>query len=166
MLLRAPPRRGAGRGRWYACAGRTGKRPAPSVADDPASCMTWWSGRGSNPRPSHCERDALPAELPPHTIRWRTRGKTPATQKARDSSIGFRDGQFEAASIPSRKAPATPRALARTAQPRHTTNVNCIETESGDMLAVGARAPEFTLPDQDGRDVSLTSLLNRGPLVL
>ena len=34
------------------------------------------------------------------------------------------------------------------------------------MLAVGARAPEFTLPDQDGRDVSLTSLLNSGPLVL
>lgn len=34
------------------------------------------------------------------------------------------------------------------------------------MLAVGARAPEFTLPDQDGRDVSLTSLLNNGPLVL
>src|SRR5688572_31546289 len=27
----------------------------------------WWSGRGSNPRPSHCERDALPTELPPHT---------------------------------------------------------------------------------------------------
>lgn len=26
----------------------------------------WWSGWGSNPRPSHCERDALPAELPPH----------------------------------------------------------------------------------------------------
>ena len=25
----------------------------------------WWSGWGSNPRPSHCERDALPAELPP-----------------------------------------------------------------------------------------------------
>ena len=34
------------------------------------------------------------------------------------------------------------------------------------MLAVGARAPEFTLPDQDGRDTSLTSLLNLGPLVL
>src|SRR6185437_10294923 len=34
------------------------------------------------------------------------------------------------------------------------------------MLAVGARAPEFTLPDQDGRDVSLTTLLNNGPLVL
>lgn len=34
------------------------------------------------------------------------------------------------------------------------------------MLAVGARAPEFTLPDQDERDVSLTSLLNNGPLVL
>ena len=34
------------------------------------------------------------------------------------------------------------------------------------MLAVGARAPEFTLPDQDGRDTSLTTLLNHGPLVL
>jgi thioredoxin-dependent peroxiredoxin len=34
------------------------------------------------------------------------------------------------------------------------------------MLAVGVRAPEFTLPDQDGRDVSLTSLLNNGPLIL
>lgn len=34
------------------------------------------------------------------------------------------------------------------------------------MLAVGARAPEFTLPDQDRRDTSLTTLLNRGPLVL
>lgn len=26
---------------------------------------SWWSGGGSNSRPSHCERDALPAELPP-----------------------------------------------------------------------------------------------------
>jgi thioredoxin-dependent peroxiredoxin len=34
------------------------------------------------------------------------------------------------------------------------------------MLAIGSRAPEFTLPDQDGRDVSLTHLLNRGPLFL
>ncbi len=34
------------------------------------------------------------------------------------------------------------------------------------MLAAGARAPEFTLPDQDGRDTSLSSLLNHGPLVL
>ena len=34
------------------------------------------------------------------------------------------------------------------------------------MLDVGTRAPEFTLPDQDGRDVSLTTLLNRGPLLL
>ena len=29
--------------------------------------MLWWRGGGSNSRPSHCERDALPAELPPHT---------------------------------------------------------------------------------------------------
>lgn len=34
------------------------------------------------------------------------------------------------------------------------------------MLSKGDRAPEFTLPDQDGREVSLTSLLNRGPLLL
>jgi peroxiredoxin Q/BCP len=34
------------------------------------------------------------------------------------------------------------------------------------MLAVGSRAPEFTLPDQEERDTSLTSLLNNGPLVL
>ena len=26
----------------------------------------WWSRGGSNSRPSHCERDALPAELRPH----------------------------------------------------------------------------------------------------
>ena len=34
------------------------------------------------------------------------------------------------------------------------------------MLAIGSRAPEFTLPDQDDRNVSLTTLLNRGPLIL
>src|SRR3989338_5123101 len=28
----------------------------------------WWSGRGSNPRPLHCERSALPAELPPRVV--------------------------------------------------------------------------------------------------
>jgi hypothetical protein len=26
----------------------------------------WWRRGGSNSRPSHCERDALPAELLPH----------------------------------------------------------------------------------------------------
>jgi peroxiredoxin Q/BCP len=34
------------------------------------------------------------------------------------------------------------------------------------MLRVGTRAPEFTLPDQDGRDMSLSTLLNRGSLIL
>jgi thioredoxin-dependent peroxiredoxin len=34
------------------------------------------------------------------------------------------------------------------------------------MLAVGSRAPEFTLADQDGRDRSLTSLLSDGSLIL
>src|SRR4051794_6154017 len=27
--------------------------------------LTEWSGRGSNPQPQHCERCALPIELPP-----------------------------------------------------------------------------------------------------
>jgi len=34
------------------------------------------------------------------------------------------------------------------------------------MLAIGSRAPEFTLPNQDGESVSLSTLLARGPLIL
>ena len=34
------------------------------------------------------------------------------------------------------------------------------------MLALGARAPEFTLPDQDERNISLSTLLRDGPLIL
>jgi len=34
------------------------------------------------------------------------------------------------------------------------------------MLKVGERAPEFSLPDQNGRETSLTSLLNAGALIL
>lgn len=34
------------------------------------------------------------------------------------------------------------------------------------MLTPGERAPEFTLPDQDTRERSLTSLLGDGPLIL
>ena len=34
------------------------------------------------------------------------------------------------------------------------------------MLSPGERAPEFTLPDHEGREVSLTSMLRRGALVL
>ena len=34
------------------------------------------------------------------------------------------------------------------------------------MLQVGSRAPEFTLPDQDGRPVALRDLLARGPAVV
>jgi hypothetical protein len=31
--------------------------------------LDWWSGRESNPRPLHCERSALPTELPPQARR-------------------------------------------------------------------------------------------------
>jgi peroxiredoxin Q/BCP len=34
------------------------------------------------------------------------------------------------------------------------------------MRVVGMRAPEFTMPDQDNRNVSLSSLLRDGPLIL
>ena len=34
------------------------------------------------------------------------------------------------------------------------------------MLAIGARAPEFTLPDADGHATSLSNLLREGPLIL
>jgi AhpC/TSA family len=34
------------------------------------------------------------------------------------------------------------------------------------VLKVGARAPEFALPNQDGAPVSSAALLERGPLVL
>jgi peroxiredoxin Q/BCP len=34
------------------------------------------------------------------------------------------------------------------------------------MLAMGARAPEFTLPDQDGQNLSLSTLLRHGALIL
>lgn len=36
----------------------------------------------------------------------------------------------------------------------------------GLMLDTGDRAPEFTLPDQNGHDISLTALLNDGPAIL
>ena len=47
------------------CRPRPGGRCRPAMTRD----GNWWSGGGSNSRPSHCERDALPAELPPHTGR-------------------------------------------------------------------------------------------------
>ena len=34
------------------------------------------------------------------------------------------------------------------------------------MLQPGTRAPEFTLPDQTGVEVSLTKLIHQGPLIL
>jgi peroxiredoxin Q/BCP len=34
------------------------------------------------------------------------------------------------------------------------------------MLAIGGRAPEFTLPDQNDQSVSLSTLLRDGPLIL
>ncbi len=70
-------RRGAIRGQ-----GQT-KRPAP---EGWPFFRLWWRGRGSNPRPPHCERGALPAELPPHAkpeiIHGRPTLRDPAAPRA------------------------------------------------------------------------------------
>ena len=39
-----------------------GRKERPETDNRP---LGWWRRRGSNPRPSHCERDALPTELLP-----------------------------------------------------------------------------------------------------
>ncbi len=33
-------------------------------------------------------------------------------------------------------------------------------------LKVGAKAPDFTLPDTDGKPVTLSALLEKGPVIL
>jgi hypothetical protein len=45
----------------------------------------WWRRRGSNPRPSHCERDALPTELLP-----RKRARNISSKGAPSQSIAHR----------------------------------------------------------------------------
>ena len=47
----------------------TRQRLAGRALTGSRSLCGWWRGGGSNSRPSHCERDALPAELPPHCDR-------------------------------------------------------------------------------------------------
>lgn len=38
--------------------------------------------------------------------------------------------------------------------------------QAHDLLEIGTRAPEFSLPAQDGGEVSLTAMLNHGPVLL
>ena len=44
----------------------TGISRAMKKASARLASRFWWRRGGSNSRPSHCERDALPAELRPH----------------------------------------------------------------------------------------------------
>ena len=103
-----------------------------------AAMWFWWSGRGSNPRPSHCERDALPTELPPHARAAILALQSSMTNFGFDLTGAWFDGYD-----------------------RHSSRRSAVH-----MLDVGSRAPEFTLPDHDGRDTSLSMLLKRGPLIL
>jgi thioredoxin-dependent peroxiredoxin len=50
--------------------------------------------------------------------------------------------------------------------PRHRYHLQLLPQWALLMLEVGTRAPEFTLADQEGREVSLSTLLNRGPVIL
>src|SRR5271154_5071803 len=52
----------------------------------------WWRRRGSNPRPSHCERDALPTELLPPKRAQNTTSKAAASQSIPNlqrTSLGY-----------------------------------------------------------------------------
>src|SRR6266481_7035010 len=56
----------------------------------------WWRRRGSNPRPSHCERDALPTELLPLSGRRIVAAKAELCQKSAHRSAKTRyDGSKE-----------------------------------------------------------------------
>ena len=51
------------------CGKRRHARPIRAQSEGPLTeraSNQWWRGGGSNSRPPHCERGALPAELPPH----------------------------------------------------------------------------------------------------
>src|SRR5438874_13443829 len=64
---------------------RKGRRYAAGLED-------WWRRRGSNPRPRHCERRALPAELrPPKTKNYSRPAYRPQTGIAdRDRAASLR----------------------------------------------------------------------------
>ena len=67
---------GSVRSMWIRQAARSGQGPGQKAKTHYiARCsafstgIVWWRRGGSNSRPSHCERDALPAELRPHRLR-------------------------------------------------------------------------------------------------
>src|SRR3569623_2854965 len=71
---------------------RSGQRVSNS---DLIVCFLWWSGGGSNSRPSHCERDALPAELPPQFLpRCPPFGRTGRTFYHRSCWIATRSAEI------------------------------------------------------------------------
>ncbi len=67
----------------------------------------WWSRRGSNPRPPHCERGALPTELLPHVgLRKslnRIQGPGQEKSRLRVSNVSLAPRPHERAPIPSEK---------------------------------------------------------------
>src|ERR1700689_4258141 len=95
--------------------------------------MGWWRRRGSNPRPSHCERDALPTELLPPKM-----ARNLSSKGARSQSIAQRRVEGKLG----------------------------YRAEGTNMIKTDERAPEFTLPDEAGKDRSLTELLRAGAIVL
>lgn len=56
--------------------------------------------------------------------------------------------------------------LAASAAPASPVQARELSAEQAPGLPIGARAPEFTLQDQDGNPVSLNETLKRGPVAL
>ena len=71
-----------------------------------SSILVWWRWGGSNSRPLHCERSALPSELHPHKgsrrVGWR---RFPAVFK--------RSSGYEGVSTQTRRRPGSPRSSGR-----------------------------------------------------
>src|ERR1700728_2602719 len=63
------------------------------------------------------------------------------------------------------KATVKPKAVAKPIAPKKALAAKA-GAGSDSLSLVGKKAPAFTLPDQDGKPVSLTSLTSRGPVVL
>ncbi len=101
----------------------TWPQPAPTLASaadkEKASARlassNWWTERGSNPRPLHCERSALPAELSARRGRilypagdpWQTQDlPAPAAARRRRSATAAQAGSAGMASTAMRSTPA------------------------------------------------------------
>ncbi len=59
-----------------------------SWPEKPSVCVVWWSRSGSNRRPRHCERRALPTELRPlRRVKWRIQCAMSSQSRGAETSM-------------------------------------------------------------------------------